>query len=56
MGTMTAPDREIDAATRERLGGEIEPSGVFRPWDPVSTDDIDPEIRESMPDELAGRA
>ena len=54
---MTAPDPgKIDAATRERLGGEIDPVDVFRPWAPVNADDIDPDIRESTPDELAGRS
>jgi hypothetical protein len=55
MGGMMAPDREIDTATRERLGGEIVPVDVFTPWDPTDTTGIDPDIRESTPDELAGR-
>jgi hypothetical protein len=54
MGVMTEPTRaEVEAdraAARARLGDEIEPVDVFRPWD-----EIDPDVRESTPDELVGR-
>lgn len=57
---------DMDAAREsaaDRLGGEIEPVDVYRPWSTTTEADSsgtvrddDPDVRESTPAELAGRA
>jgi len=51
MTTPTNPEERRAAA--ERLGGDIVPVDVYLPWAVLDTSDIDPEIRESTPEELA---